>query len=56
MRRLTPFGTYTRTALFSRAQVEQLGKSLLGFLAAGEVPLILMFVQLSGVNDPWKTS
>ncbi len=47
MRRLSPFSTYTRKAMFSRATPEELGKSVLGHLAATEASFLVMFVRLA---------
>lgn len=54
MRRLTPLSLYNRKAFFSKATPKQLGESLLGYLAAGETPLLAMFVRLADCGDPWQ--
>jgi hypothetical protein len=54
MRRLTPLSLYNRKASLSKAEPDILGKSLLAMYAVGEAPLLIMFVKLSGVKDPWE--
>lgn len=54
MRRLTPLSLYNRKASTSKATVQELGGSLLAFLAAGEAPLLVMFIRLADCGDPWE--
>lgn len=62
MRRVAPLSYYTRAALRSQKPdptrdgltQEELGKSILAWLAAGEYFMISTFVKESNCGDPWE--